>query len=195
MSLSSQQEHVLAQLSAGLTIENAARSAGIHRNTIHNWLRSDPEFEHALTHARQARTLFWQGQAELLAGDALDTIRKLMVDPQTPPATRLRAAQIILNLAANPPIDSKPKFVHKIAQLEGGAGVSAADGLPEAEPEKVHNSAQALPQPQSLQQQPYRRPTPKIGRNESCPCGSGRKFKYCCLGKTSAAPPPTLSAA
>jgi hypothetical protein len=23
----------------------------------------------------------------------------------------------------------------------------------------------------------------KIGRNEPCPCGSGRKFKRCCLGK------------
>jgi hypothetical protein len=23
----------------------------------------------------------------------------------------------------------------------------------------------------------------KIGRNEACPCGSGKKFKRCCLGK------------
>ena len=23
----------------------------------------------------------------------------------------------------------------------------------------------------------------KIGRNEPCPCGSGKKFKRCCLGK------------
>jgi len=23
----------------------------------------------------------------------------------------------------------------------------------------------------------------KIGRNEPCPCGSGKKFKKCCLGK------------
>jgi len=23
----------------------------------------------------------------------------------------------------------------------------------------------------------------KVGRNEACPCGSGRKFKRCCLGK------------
>lgn len=23
----------------------------------------------------------------------------------------------------------------------------------------------------------------KIGRNASCPCGSGRKFKKCCIGK------------
>jgi hypothetical protein len=24
----------------------------------------------------------------------------------------------------------------------------------------------------------------KIGRNEPCPCGSGKKHKQCCLGKT-----------
>lgn len=30
-----------------------------------------------------------------------------------------------------------------------------------------------------------RTPTPRapVGRNEPCPCGSGRKFKKCCLGK------------
>ena len=27
---------------------------------------------------------------------------------------------------------------------------------------------------------PYRRATPKVGRNERCPCGSGKKFKRCC---------------
>jgi hypothetical protein len=27
---------------------------------------------------------------------------------------------------------------------------------------------------------PIRRPAPKIGRNEPCPCGSGKKFKKCC---------------
>lgn len=26
----------------------------------------------------------------------------------------------------------------------------------------------------------YHRPTPKIGRNDPCPCGSGSKFKKCC---------------
>jgi hypothetical protein len=28
-----------------------------------------------------------------------------------------------------------------------------------------------------------RRPIPKIGRNEPCPCGSGKKYKKCCLDK------------
>ena len=27
---------------------------------------------------------------------------------------------------------------------------------------------------------PVRRSTPKIGRNDPCPCGSGRKYKKCC---------------
>ncbi len=27
---------------------------------------------------------------------------------------------------------------------------------------------------------PVRRATPKIGRNDPCPCGSGKKYKKCC---------------
>jgi hypothetical protein len=29
---------------------------------------------------------------------------------------------------------------------------------------------------------PYEREVPKIGRNDPCPCGSGKKFKKCCGG-------------
>lgn len=28
-----------------------------------------------------------------------------------------------------------------------------------------------------------RRAGPKIGRNDACPCGSGKKYKKCCLGR------------
>ena len=31
--------------------------------------------------------------------------------------------------------------------------------------------------------EPYVRDLPKIGRNDPCPCGSGKKFKKCCLPK------------
>jgi preprotein translocase subunit SecA len=27
---------------------------------------------------------------------------------------------------------------------------------------------------------PHRRETPKVGRNDPCPCGSGKKYKHCC---------------
>lgn len=30
---------------------------------------------------------------------------------------------------------------------------------------------------------PYVRETPKVGRNDPCPCGSGKKYKKCCLTK------------
>ena len=29
-------------------------------------------------------------------------------------------------------------------------------------------------------QEPYQRDEPRVGRNDACPCGSGKKFKKCC---------------
>jgi hypothetical protein len=34
--------------------------------------------------------------------------------------------------------------------------------------------------PESAPAQPIRRAEPKIGRNDPCPCGSGKKYKKCC---------------
>ncbi|MFT7616802.1 MAG: hypothetical protein ACI97A_000431 [Planctomycetota bacterium] len=31
--------------------------------------------------------------------------------------------------------------------------------------------------------EPHRRPADKIGRNDPCPCGSGKKYKKCCANK------------
>jgi tetratricopeptide (TPR) repeat protein len=33
-------------------------------------------------------------------------------------------------------------------------------------------------------EEPYIRTSPKIGRNDPCPCGSGKKYKKCCINKT-----------
>jgi len=32
----------------------------------------------------------------------------------------------------------------------------------------------------------YQRTAPKVGRNDVCPCGSGKKYKKCCLAHESA---------
>ena len=45
------------------------------------------------------------------------------------------------------------------------------------------SNAQRPSQPQAPQAgkaQPVRRDTPKVGRNDPCPCGSGKKYKNCC---------------
>jgi preprotein translocase subunit SecA len=34
-------------------------------------------------------------------------------------------------------------------------------------------------QPQDAQPQPFKRDLPKVGRNDPCPCGSGKKYKQC----------------
>ena len=34
--------------------------------------------------------------------------------------------------------------------------------------------------PELERQMPYVRKNPKIGRNDPCPCGSGKKYKHCC---------------
>lgn len=52
-----------------------------------------------------------------------------------------------------------------------GSGIPEIDLLQEALDELL------------IEKEPYVRRYRKIGRNEPCPCGSGKKFKQCCLGK------------
>ena len=135
MSLTPQQEQVLALISAGSTISDAAQSAGIHRNTVYNWVRSAKTFRQALANAREAKAVYWHEQAEPLAAQALDTIRTLMTDPQARASVRLKAAQIILNLATN------PIFVTLPNSAQSGAGDLVAGIVPA--PRAMPNSAQS----------------------------------------------------
>jgi uncharacterized protein len=43
--------------------------------------------------------------------------------------------------------------------------------------ENIHKEAL---DPDEYYPETYVRPEPKVGRNDPCPCGSGRKFKKCC---------------
>ncbi len=71
-----------------------------------------------------------------------------------------------IQLADAPPLEMEPQvnefeFKH-----------DAFEGLPE---ETAAQEPEAAAEPQ----QPYVRPDRKIGRNEPCPCGSGKKYKHC----------------
>jgi len=169
MSLTASQEKVLALISAGSSISEAARAAGIHRNTIHNWLRSETPFPAALAEAREAKALYWREQAEELASTAIDAIRGILTDPAQPAAARLKAAHHILALVTNP-AENLP---------------NSAQSLPEPQdaPAGVPNSAQSIPT------------AGKIGRNDACPCGSGKKYKRCCLVSGARTAGPAAAAA
>lgn len=48
--------------------------------------------------------------------------------------------------------------------------------------DKIYYNKQGIPYDYTVTSTPSKK-TPKIGRNEHCPCGSGKKFKKCCIGK------------
>ena len=48
------------------------------------------------------------------------------------------------------------------------------------EEKKPQMVTQAPTSERLIQHGPYKRATPKIGRNDKCPCGSGKKYKNCC---------------
>ncbi|MFP4467006.1 MAG: preprotein translocase subunit SecA [Candidatus Goldiibacteriota bacterium] len=64
--------------------------------------------------------------------------------------------------------ESRPTFVVPQAQQAGPA-------RPMSEREMHTNSPEGAQKPDT-----YRRDQPKVGRNELCPCGSGKKYKKCC---------------
>jgi|SRR6516225_9186184 hypothetical protein len=80
-------------------IEEAARSIGIGSATLLRWLK-DPDFDTAYREARRAA--FRQSVARLqqASGAAVTTLLKLMIDPTTPPSTRARAADSVLDHSA-----------------------------------------------------------------------------------------------
>jgi preprotein translocase subunit SecA len=51
---------------------------------------------------------------------------------------------------------------------------------PEDNPEPVWKPSQPQEQQSAAAVKPVVRNTPKVGRNELCPCGSGKKYKKCC---------------
>jgi len=71
-----------------------------------------------------------------------------------------------------------------------GSGEGRKDEYKAAQPQQAQpaQSAQmpaAAPKPQEARKpETFRRDMPKVGRNDLCPCGSGKKYKNCCMNKT-----------
>ena len=176
--LSAQQIAVIDALSNGVTATEAAAQVGIHRNTISNWRRNDFAFQHAFADAQYDRALFHRERAESLADKAYAALEALLADPNTPATVRLKAALYILEKASTPPPPkSQVQLDIEKVRLSPNPPVTVDNDFRIVP--NVHNSAQSA----QTKPEPIRREHPKIGRNETCPCGSGLKYKRCCLNK------------
>ena len=148
--LTAQQLQVISLLSNGNTINDAAVSAGVSRNTIGNWRRAVPAFAAELEFATSEQARAWQENFRDAVPLAIQTITAILNDPASSASIRLRAAGMILKLAGLPRVvqDCAPKteIVHKSAQL-GSSRKTPVAGIFAVEPsvhlDSVHNSAQS----------------------------------------------------
>jgi hypothetical protein len=188
------QELVISHLSVGLSFTAAAEAAGVHRNTVANWRRELPSFAKAYEKAARDQARAFQEETLDAVPQAIQVILAVLNDPATSPALRLRAAGMILKIAD---INSAAQEREVLTDLTPGVRTIA-------EPEKhpLQSSAASRSVRQNLKNHPHaegpdsskilhnfaqspvqtiRRETLKVGRNEPCPCRSGRKYKQCCL--------------
>ena len=78
--------------------------------------------------------------------------------------------------------NESPQFVGSLWEITGTVHQEAASVA-----EEFSGEAQAQGQPEPGQQvqtvEPIRNRQQKVGRNDPCPCGSGKKYKKCCGAK------------
>ncbi len=116
-------EDAIVALVSQRTIEDAARACDIPARTLYRWLK-EPEFDVAYRAAR--RQGYGQSISRLQQGStaAATTLLKVMVDPATPPATRVRAAEAVLSHAAKAieieDIDARLRELEAAAEAKDG---------------------------------------------------------------------------
>jgi uncharacterized protein YchJ len=200
--LSPAQAQVIAALAQGRTVTAAAQGAGIHRNTIYNWL-DQPEFKTAVDEAQREYVVVLSDGMRDLAALALGTMRSLLEDPKTPASVRLRTALAILQRPHFP----QPGW-HLPERIEDPRQQQVVDGLAE-----IKADYDAMRMTEAMEASARRATTtttaPSVSEGESatapsvsagesatatsasaaatpiarcapCPCGSGIKYKRCC---------------
>jgi hypothetical protein len=171
--LSPAQVQVIAALARGRSVTAAAVEAGLHRSTIHHWLRHEPAFKTAIQQAHTEYAVTLNDGMRDLAALALETLHNLLADPETPPAIRLKAALAVLE---------RPHFPsqgwHLPERTESPREQQVIDGLAEMEAD-----ARAMRMADAIEAHSPRTETANaapVARSAPCPCGSGAKYKRCC---------------
>jgi uncharacterized protein YchJ len=151
--LSPVQAQLVDALASGASISAAARQAGVHRTTVHHWLRNSAEFKAAAENARSEYAQSLCDEMRDLTATALRILRTLLEAEDTPPAVRLRAVLAVLQ---------RPHLAAKAWHLPEQPTETVT------EPKVDHEIHACEPA------------APSIARGGPCPCGSGRKYKRCC---------------
>ena len=102
--LSAAQTKAALTLAYGGTVTAAADSIGVHRASIYNWFKNDPNFKQAVEEIRRDRYERLNDQMRELESLALARLRRLLEDDSIPASVQLRAALAILNRPKESPV-------------------------------------------------------------------------------------------
>jgi hypothetical protein len=91
-------EDAIAALLTQRNVEEAARVVGIATKTLLRWLKV-PEFKEAYLKARGEVISQATARLQQATGAAVSTLLKIMVNPDAPAPSRIRASQCVLELA------------------------------------------------------------------------------------------------
>ncbi len=110
----------------------------------------------------------YKNEAYTMFSDLMDKIKADIADRMFRSATSLNAFQSFLS--ALPRVQAQHASV---SALGGRTGEAPPQSRPVSQQEAAMEAAL------SKKLAPVRREVPKVGRNEPCPCGSGKKYKNC----------------
>jgi len=97
----------------GLT--SAAKAAGVGKATLWRWLQQ-PAFREAYRRARREAVEHARALLQQASGEAVETLREVMNDPDTPPAPRVSAARTVLDMATQ--ATKTEEWEERLAALE-----------------------------------------------------------------------------
>lgn len=164
-------------------------------------------FQRLFTELEQERNAVWDGLMHncIIAGfSELEPSVTQVIEEQLLHDSFVGRERLSILLQAHPgevrfpPYERSDLIDDCVAELEGWASFSKSEPVekpvaPVAEIQKVarpwpakeqqspeHLPGYRLPTPARNKQAPAVRENPKVGRNDPCPCGSGRKYKKCC---------------
>ena len=97
-SFTEEQRAVLTLLAEGASVTAAARVRGIHRTTIHHWMRRTPGYRAAVLSAREEACARRREQLLDATHAAIDYLHKTITDEKAPHSVRTRIAFALLKL-------------------------------------------------------------------------------------------------
>jgi hypothetical protein len=111
-------EAAIAAILTHKNLEDAAGAAGVSVATLLRWQKL-PEFQKEFRKAKRAVHAQAMARIQQATGPAVSTVLRVMSDPQTPPATRMRAGQIVIELSLK--FVDQEDILARIEQLEAAA--------------------------------------------------------------------------